>query len=375
MIGNGDGTSGNVIEGNYIGTDATGMMARPNSYSPDSLGAGIWFLGAGANIVGGVTPEGRNVISGNGTGVYISDGTTGVQIEGNYIGVNANGTAALGNQGDGIEISGPSGALGNGTDGSANNTIGGTATGAANVISGNGGYGSYDVDITASASTGNVVEGNYIGTGVKGIVPLSNGIYVFVVTSTAESGAGSLRQAILNADAFYGTASITFDIPTSDPGYNASTGTWIITPASALPIINEAVALDATTQPGYSTRPLIALDGVDAGSGVTGFIITGGHSTVQGLVIDNFSGNGIEIDGGGNNVIATNYIGVDATGSGAAGNGGNGIALTNTSDNTIGGTTAARNVISGNQARRPVDRFGHDRQCRRGQLHRHRRIG
>ncbi len=44
------------------------------------------------------------------------------------------------------------------------------------------------------------------------------------MTSTADSGPGSLRQAILQADAYYGTASISFDIPTSDPGYNAATG-------------------------------------------------------------------------------------------------------------------------------------------------------
>ena len=177
----------------------------------------------------------------------------------------------------------------------------------------------------------------------------------YVVTTTADFGPGSLRDAITQADT-QSQSTITFDLLTSDPGYNASTGSWTIQPgsstASALPAITSPVTIDATTQPGFAGVPVVVLDGSQAGGSASGLVLTASAagSTVQGLVIDNFSGNGIEIDGGGNNVIATNYIGVDATGSGAAGNGGNGIALTNTSDNTIGGTTAAaRNVISGDQ--------------------------
>ncbi len=103
--------------------------------------------------VGGTTLGAGNVISGNGTGVYLSDGTTGVQIEGNYIGVDTTGTAALGNYYYGVLIGGPSARPVLNTGGSANNTVGGTATGAANVISGNGADG-YDVYITVAAGDG-----------------------------------------------------------------------------------------------------------------------------------------------------------------------------------------------------------------------------
>ena len=127
--------------------------------------SGSW---AGANTVGGTTPGAGNVISGNGIGVYLSDGTTGVQIEGNYIGVNAAGTAALGNTQDGVLISGPSGTFGSAnTGGSTDNTIGGTTAGARNVISGNSGDG---VEISGAGTTGNVVEGNYIGVDATGAV-------------------------------------------------------------------------------------------------------------------------------------------------------------------------------------------------------------
>ncbi len=112
--------------------------------------------------------------------MYLSDGTTGVQIEGNYIGVNATGTAALGNQGNGVLIGGPSGAAGNNTGGSADNTIGGTTAG--NVISGNSGDG---VEIGGSGTTGNVVEGNYIGGNAL------DGVYV---TSGARATPLAVRQ-------------------------------------------------------------------------------------------------------------------------------------------------------------------------------------
>ena len=176
VIGNGDGTSGNVIEGNYIGTDATGMMARPNSSSLDSLQAyGVFFYGAGPNTLGGTTPGARNVISGNdGVGVFLSSGTTGVQIEGNYIGVDATGTAALANTGVGIQI----GSLSQPFEGdSSDNTIGGTAAGAGNEIAYNDGPG---VAVMGTNSTGNSIEGNSIhnntpiGIGLGGTTFVAN---------------------------------------------------------------------------------------------------------------------------------------------------------------------------------------------------------
>ena len=88
---------GNLIEGNYIGTDVTGIIARPNGY-------GIAVKTSG-NTIGGTTGSQRNVISGNtgwGIGLYGS-GSNNI-IEGNYIGLRADGSAGLGNSGNGIEI-------------------------------------------------------------------------------------------------------------------------------------------------------------------------------------------------------------------------------------------------------------------------------
>jgi len=158
-----------------------------------------------------------------------------------------------------------------------------------------------------------------------------------LVTTTTDSGAGSLRAAIAFADS-NGGGTITFAIPGSGP--------FTIQPLTALPDLTSGVSIDGTSQPGYGGTPIIVLSGALAGSGVNGLTLTGSSSTVQGLVINNFGGNGIELDQGGD-TVSGNWIGVAASGTTAAGNS-TGIFVTS-AGNTIGGTTAgARNVISGN---------------------------
>jgi hypothetical protein len=187
----------------------------------------------------------------------------------------------------------------------------------------------------------------------------------FLVTNTGDNGGvnpaagadtGTLRQAIVDADAAgTGTAAnpdqIQFAIPTTDPGYNSATGAFTIQPLSALPTITDTVVLDATSQPGFTVTPIIVLDGASAGSGVVGLTITAGNSTVKGLDINQFSGDGIDLTTNGGDTIQSDYIGTDVTGNVALANGGNGITINNVGGNTIGGAaTAARNIISGNTA-------------------------
>ena len=169
----------------------------------------------------------------------------------------------------------------------------------------------------------------------------------------------SLRCAIAQANADGVGDTISFAIPTTDPGYDATGGTFTIKPGSRLPIINAAgTTIDGTTQPGYigAGHPIIVLDDSNA-LNVTGLNVNASHVTVEGMVVDDFSQCGISV-GIGNiaaavqgAVIQGNYIGVDAAGTAARPNNlgmcVNGSGVTNT---TIGGTTsAARNVISGNK--------------------------
>jgi hypothetical protein len=162
--------SGNVVEGNYIGTDVTGLHALPNGYF-----AGAIVLGpdATSNLIGGTTPAARNIISGNQgneSGIFIGrngaggDAPSGNLIEGNYIGTDVTGEAVLGDGADGIHFQ-------EGT----NNTIGGTVAGAGNVISGNGEFGIYLGHFCCSSVvTGNVVQGNLIGTDASGTRAMAN---------------------------------------------------------------------------------------------------------------------------------------------------------------------------------------------------------
>lgn len=173
---------------------------------------------------------------------------------------------------------------------------------------------------------------------------------VFTVTSVADSGTGSLRQAILNANANPGTDTIRFQIAGGAP---------TIVPMTALPAISDAVILDGASQTGYAGTPLVTLDGSAAPVGSSGLVLanhTG--STIRGLTIVNFSKGftgtfidaaGISIRNGGGHTIQGNYIGTD--GVAAKANGYGGIMVNSSNNNLIGGTTAlARNVISGNRS-------------------------
>src|SRR5262249_24792850 len=97
----------------------------------------------------------------------------------------------------------------------------------------------------------------------------------FLVTNTNDSGAGSLRQAILNANAAAGADVINFQI---------GTGAKTITLLSALPLISSPVTIDGGSQPGYAGAPIIELSGNNAV--LTGLNITAGSSTGKGLVIN-----------------------------------------------------------------------------------------
>ncbi len=161
------------------------------------------------------------------------------------------------------------------------------------------------------------------------------------VTNTLDSGAGSLRQAILDANASPGADTIRFNIP--------GTGVHTIALASALPDVTDTLGIDGTTQPGYLDSPLIEIDGTNAGTSVIGLHVKASGSMIRGVVIDGFSGNGLSLEGANNITITRCYIGVDPTGETDKGNGGDGIFLTNSSDDVIGGPTAADgNLISGN---------------------------
>ena len=269
------GASDNVVEGNYIGTDATGANPLPNTLS------GVGIIDASNNTIGGTAAGAGNVISGNGSdGVFIgtNQGTaTGNLVAGNYIGTDVTGTKALGNKYAGVEIA----------DSASHNTIGGTTAGDRNVISGSVQGGGVFID---GSATGNLVAGNYIGTDVTGTKALGNALVGVEIADSANNTIGGTAAGDRN-------------------------------------------------------------------------VISG--SPQGGVLIDGFATG---------NLVAGNYIGTDVTGTKALGNALAGVEIRDSAwNNTIGGTAAGdRNVISGSAGRWGVHPRLRDGQPGRGQLHRHR---
>ncbi len=160
-------------------------------------------------------------------------------------------------------------------------------------------------------------------------------VAVFTVTTNADSGAGSLRQAIIDANANAGTDTIQFQI---------GTGPMEISSTSALPDITQPVIIDGTTQPGFSGTPLIRLAGTNGG-----LKITGGGSTIRAIAVVN-TNLGITLENAGGNIITGSFIGIcPQSVVFPCGNLANGILINNSPNNRIGGsTTAERNNIGVN---------------------------
>jgi len=156
----------------------------------------------------------------------------------------------------------------------------------------------------------------------------------FVVTNSSSTGPGTLRQAILDANALEGSDSITFAIPGS--------GVKTINLASPLPPVTSPAIIDATTQPGYAGLPLIELNGANAGT-ASGLRLLAGNSSAGGLCINRFTAQGVEISGPGTNFLWANYIGTDPAGVVARPNTLQGVWINNSFANVV-----SNNVISGN---------------------------
>jgi hypothetical protein len=167
----------------------------------------------------------------------------------------------------------------------------------------------------------------------------------YTVSKCDDSGAGSLRQAIIDANATAISDLIEFKIDTFDPLYQAGTGTWRIELASNLPDLTRAVVIDGTTQAGYYGNknpygPEIELTPKGGGVANTGLTVNSNNCTIKGLVINRFVQDGIKITAAANGTqIKGNYIGVDVSGEVAGyGNGNNGINITdvkNSSSSTV----------------------------------------
>jgi hypothetical protein len=316
-------TSNNVIEGNYIGTDVTGNMGLGYVH-------GVIIDGATDTVIGGTAAGAGNLISGGADGILLSVGgplmTTGTLVQGNYIGTNAAGTAALGNF-DGIGINA----------GATATTIGGTVPGARNVISGNTRQG---IDINGN---GNVVEGNYIGTDPSGTVAVANGgdgiRFASGAANNTVGGTAAGAGNLISGNSQYGVQITAGNNSAAAPCDNNSVlGNYIGTNAAgdaAIPNQYSGVIIEGGGQ--YNT---------------IGGNVAGARNIISGNSID-----GITISDVGTiqNVVAGNYVGLNVDGSAAVANGRDGIDIVQGAQSNRIGTdgdgnadAAERNVVSGN---------------------------
>jgi hypothetical protein len=299
--------SANVVQGNLIGTDFTGTRALGNW-----VGISI-SAGATDNTVGGILSTERNVISGNGgDGVAISGaGTSRNVFLGNYIGIGANG-AAIGNAGSGVNVYN-----------SNDNTIGGTISGAGNVISANGGEGI----IIAGQARNNVVQGNFIGTDSTGTAALGNsgnGVNLYFTNNNTIGGATPGARNIISGNGIEG-------VPISGGASNNSVqGNFIGTDITGTRILGNRFS--------------------GVGLFNTSDNTIGGTASGAGNLISGNGANGVTIyPQTSGNLVQGNLIGTNVAGSAALPNNGDGVLITDGANSTIGGLiTGARNVISGN---------------------------
>jgi hypothetical protein len=357
--------SGNIVIGDYIGTDKSGLHRVPNDI-------GILDGGSG-NRIGGTHPGERNIIAGNdGTGIIVGDGA---KILNNLIGVDAAGTAALPNGRDGIKIEEASGALVEGNvisgnleagiritnlamdnrvfgnrigtdeagrerlgaqplgvvidDRASENQIGGPGDGERNIISGNANRG---VFITDRGTVDNKVQGNFIGTDLSGTFAIPNGIGVIVSGGAARNliGGSSLHGDELQGagNLISGNTRVGVEVDLRTTGQTTIQGNYIGTTASGTEALGNG------------------REGIFIGDSPFN-VIGGGTSDLRNVISGNMA-DGIEIFGSNaiQNEVFGNYIGVDKTGDVKLGNRMSGVAVE--APNNMIGFKDTGNVISGN---------------------------
>jgi hypothetical protein len=279
------------VQGNQIGTTASGSAALVGNGA-----VGIYFDGGAMGLViGGLDANSRNVIAGHGVGISLR--SIGSEVKGNFIGTN--GTLALG------------GAVGIEVTGSANGiVIGGVDPGSGNVISGN----SEGIRITSGQAADIRIWGNYIGTSPDGMSSIGN-------TSVGVNLLGSVNARIGGTDA----------VMRNVISGNLQDGIRLSNGATGNLVQGNYIGTNLT-----GTAPLPnGSDGVEVDTTVAISNTIGGTVTGAGNLLSGNTGAGIRINGK-FTLVQGNLIGTNATATGSIGNGGDGVIIT-ALNNTVGG--------------------------------------
>ncbi len=302
------GGSDNQISMNFLGTDASGTVARANGKNGILLTAGASRNRIGGQATGGndptagtfVRPPQGNLISANrGDGVLINGGATGNSLSGNFVGTTASGNASLGNRLDGVAIDHADG----------NQLIGCTFPQDPfvfyNVISGNGGNG---LRIHSSNST--TAQANFLGVGANNGTIVANGGDGLLVSGTSSNT--QVGGVIPLGNVISG---------------NARNGIEVADTASGLISFNTFAGIYAFGGAAPNRRD--------------GILITsrGGNNTIRTCIVSGNGGNGIELSGAATGVQVTETaVGTNTSIQTAIPNGGSGIVISGRAHgNAIGG--------------------------------------
>ena len=348
-----NGTTGNVVQGNLIGTDVTGIAPLGNH------SVGIYIDGAPDNLIGGYQPGDGNVISGNAnSGVIIAYYGTAQNnvIQGNLIGVAGNGTTSLANAGNGVSSDAPF------------TTIGGDQPGTGNIIANNAGWGVY-ISGSNSLVQGNIVCGNaYGGVGISSANNQILGNSVGITATGMPSGNNG-GVFVYGSDNFIEGNVISrnsknrLSIDGTGASGNVVQGNFIGTDITGkVPLGNQGNGVEIGNAASDNT--------------IGGFSSVGPDGTLTGAgnVISANTANGVLIDGGASfNFVQGNFIGTGANGTEPAvaipaiasvpspvpvlGNGQDGILIQDSPNNVVGqqqievdvvALGSPRNIVSGN---------------------------
>lgn len=292
-------SQGNQILGNWIGLDSTGTHERHNS------NYGIEINNAPGNIIGGLTPFARNVISGNGLAqVWIlGSESTHNQIFGNYIGTRSDGSALFPK---------PSNAHGILIDAAPETQVGGTIAGSGNLIGNN----QYGISIKNPSAQKNLIQGNSIGIDLNGISPLPNHVGIRIGSGASQNTIGGSEPGSRNVI----SGNVTDGINLGD--------------VSGTLIQNNFIGTDFSGLNALPNSANVSASGINIG----GIFAKADHNTIANNVISGNGGDGIDLVAEQlyDTLVQYNYVGVGADGVTPLGNGGHGIAVLGAQNTQIG---------------------------------------
>ena len=312
--------SGNIVQGNYIGTSPNGSAAVGNGTGMDIRGS--------SNLIGGTSQGEGNVISGNGDAVHGGAGIAIVlassnSVQGNYIGTNAAGSAALPNY-HGVILQ----------FGATNNTIGGTTAGAGNLISGNSFFGVL-IDGELVSSDDNIIQGNRIGTNAAGTSALPNrtGVEIYGSGSTRIGGSATGAGNLISGNTDFGVY-VVFTVGTvvqgNSIGTNVSGTGFVPNGAGVLVLLGSSTTIGGTVPGAGNLISGNTTEGVRLAPGnpSTGTRINGNSIAANGALGIDLGGDGVTANDSGDADLGVN-------------NQQNFPVLTSANNTSIGGTLSS----------------------------------